>query len=78
VGVHLRPPREAPAALQRQFSSRIGGGQLTFQGLVFDGPRTVFAITGGTGRWRNAGGQAVAVDVSETEDRLTLFISDLG
>jgi hypothetical protein len=38
----------------------------------------VFAITGGTGRWRNAGGQVVVRDVSETESDITLFISDLG
>jgi hypothetical protein len=38
----------------------------------------VFAITGGTGRWRNAGGQAVSRDVNPTTSELTLFISDLG
>jgi hypothetical protein len=32
----------------------------------------------GAGRWRNAGGQAVARDVSESESEVTLFISDLG
>ena len=37
-----------------------------------------FAITGGTGRWRNAGGQVVIRNLSATENRLTLFISDLG
>jgi hypothetical protein len=57
---------------------RIGGDQLTVQGLAFDQPRNVIAITGGTGRWRNAGGQLVVRDVSETESRITLFISDLG
>jgi hypothetical protein len=67
-----------PSALQCQITARIGGDQLTAQGLSFDQPRNVFAITGGTGRWRNAGGQAVARDVSETESEVTLFISDLG
>ena len=67
-----------PSALQCQISVRLGGDQLTLQGLSFDQPRNVFAITGGTGRWRNAGGQAVARDVSETESEVTLFISDLG
>jgi hypothetical protein len=54
------------------------GDQLTLQGLGFDQPRNVFAITGGTGRWRNAGGQAVVRDVSESGSAVTLFISDLG
>ena len=67
-----------PSALQCQITARIGGDQLTAQGLSFDQPRNVFAITGGTGRWRNAGGQAVARDVSESETEVTLFISDLG
>jgi hypothetical protein len=44
----------------------------------FDQPTNVLAITGGTGRWRNVGGQAVVRSVSETESRVTLFISDLG
>ena len=51
---------------------------MTAQGLAFDQPSSMFAITGGTGRWRNAGGQAVARDVSESESEVTLFISDLG
>jgi hypothetical protein len=70
-----RPP---PSALQCQISARIGGDQLTLQGLAFDQPRNVFAITGGTGRWRNAGGQVVVRDVSDTESDITLFITDLG
>jgi hypothetical protein len=67
-----------PSALQCQVSVRLGSDQLTLQGLSFDQPRNVFAITGGTGRWRNAGGQAVARDVSESETAVTLFISDLS
>ena len=67
-----------PSALQCQISARIGGDQLTLQGLAFDQPRNVFAITGGTGRWRNAGGQVVVRDVSDTESDITLFITDLG
>ena len=59
-------------------TARLGSDQLTVQGLSFDQPRNVFAITGGTGRWRNAGGQVVVRDVSETESDITLFISDLG
>jgi hypothetical protein len=67
-----------PSALQCVVTARIGGDQLTIQGFGFDQPRNVFAITGGTGRWRNAGGQVVVRDVSDTESAITLFISDLG
>jgi hypothetical protein len=68
----------SPPALQCVITARIGGDQLTVQGLALDQPRNVFAITGGTGRWRNAGGQVVSRSVSDTVNKLTLFISDLG
>jgi hypothetical protein len=67
-----------PGAVECVITARLGSDQLTAQGLSFDQPRNVFAITGGTGRWRNAGGQVVVRDVSETESDITLFISDLG
>ena len=67
-----------PTAFQCQAIARVGGDQLTAQGLAFDQPSSVFAITGGTGRWRNAGGQAVSHDLSPTRSALTLFISDLS
>jgi hypothetical protein len=68
----------APGAVQCVVTARIGGDQLTVQGLAFEQPSNVFAITGGTGRWRNAGGQVVVREVSETESRITVFVSDLG
>ena len=68
-----------PSAFQCVISARIGGSQLTVQGLAFDQARNVFAITGGTGRWRNAGGQVVVVDAPDgSSSDITLFISDLG
>jgi hypothetical protein len=73
--VRLQHP---PSAVECVITARLGSDQLTVQGLSFDQPRNVFAITGGTGRWRNAGGQVVVRDVSETESVITLFISDLG
>jgi hypothetical protein len=73
--VRLQHP---PSAVECVITARLGSDQLTAQGLSFDQPRNVFAITGGTGRWRNAGGQVVVRDVSETESDITLFISDLG
>jgi hypothetical protein len=73
--VRLQHP---PSAVECVITARLGSDQLTVQGLSFDQPRNVFAITGGTGRWRNAGGHVVVRDVSETESDITLFISDLG
>jgi hypothetical protein len=73
--VRLQHP---PSAVECVITARLGSDQLTVQGLSFDQPRNVFAITGGTGRWRNAGGQVVVRDVSDTESDITLFISDLG
>jgi hypothetical protein len=67
-----------PAAFQCVVTARLGRDQLTVQGLAFDQPTNVFAITGGTGRWRNAGGQVVIRSVSDTVNKLTLFVSDLG
>ena len=73
--VRLQHP---PSAVECVITARLGSDQLTVQGLSFDQPRNVFAITGGTGRWRNAGGQVVVRDVSETESDITVFISELG
>ena len=73
--VRLQHP---PSAVECVITARIGSDQLTVQGLSFDQPRNVFAITGGTGRWRNAGGQVVVRDVSDTESDITLFINALG
>jgi hypothetical protein len=67
-----------PGAVECVITARLGGDQLTVQGLSFDQPRNVFAITGGTGRWRNAGGQAVVRDLPTGDSDITLFISDLG
>jgi hypothetical protein len=73
--VRLQHP---PSAVECVITARLGSDQLTVQGLSFDQPRNVFAITGGTGRWRNAGGQVVVRDVSETESDIPLFSSDLS
>jgi hypothetical protein len=67
-----------PFAFQCQATAYIGGDQLTAQGLAFDQPSSVFAITGGTGRWRNAGGQVVSREISPTRSELTFYISDLS
>jgi hypothetical protein len=67
-----------PFTFQCQATASIGSDQLTAQGLALDQPSSVFAITGGTGRWRNAGGQVVSREISPTRSELTFYISDLG
>ncbi|HEY3190393.1 MAG TPA: hypothetical protein VGJ70_23075 [Solirubrobacteraceae bacterium] len=54
----------------------LAGGQIAVQGLVeFAGneqqPFTV-AVTGGTGRYRDADGEALLEPVSDTEDKVTI------
>jgi hypothetical protein len=73
--VRLQHP---PSTLQCVVTARLDGDELTVQGFTFDQPTNVYAITGGAGRWRNAGGQAVVRQINQTEARITLFISDLS
>ena len=61
----------------------LPGGLITVQGLVTYGPDEEiraepydFAITGGTGRYREAGGTVRIQEVSPEELRLTFRISD--
>jgi hypothetical protein len=55
----------------------LPGGQITVQGLVTftadQAPFTV-AVTGGTGRYRDADGEATVETVSDTEDRLIIHL----
>jgi hypothetical protein len=37
-----------------------------------------YAITGGTKRWRNAGGQVVVRAINPTTSEITAYVSDLG
>jgi len=54
-------------------SVRLPGGELTVQGLG-NGPDNVFAITGGTGIYRNARGEAHAVDTSPLTSNVTISL----
>jgi hypothetical protein len=67
-----------PAAFECVITAHLPEGDVTVQGFSFDQPVNTFAITGGTKRWRNAGGQVVARDVNETTTKITAYISDLG
>ena len=50
--------QHGPVAFQCVVTAHLDQGDLTVQGLAFERPTNVFAITGGNGRWRNAGGQS--------------------
>jgi hypothetical protein len=52
---------------------KLPGGELTFGGLA-NGPDNVFAITGGTGIYRNARGEAHAVDTSPLTSNVTITL----
>jgi Allene oxide cyclase barrel like domain len=52
-------------------SVRLPGGQLTFQGLA-QGSESDFALTGGTGAFRNARGEAHAVDTAPGRAEVTI------
>lgn len=64
--VLVRVDPTAPPADQQlahcTITVELAGGQITFQGLPH-GPSNYFAVTGGTGAYRAARGQALVVDV---------------
>jgi hypothetical protein len=65
------------ATLQFVATAELPRGQITVQGLVTftDGPSTFrLAITGGTGRFRDASGVLIAEEVSDTETHLTFRV----
>ena len=70
--------QHAPAVFQCQVTARLHDGDLTAQGFATQQATNTYAITGGTGRWRNAGGQAVVVSVSETVSKITIYATNLG
>ena len=51
---------------------RLPGGQLTFQGLTTTAPTKLVAITGGTGRYQGAGGEATLVEFGDDTGTLTI------
>jgi len=51
---------------------RLPGGQLTFQGLTTTAPTKEVAITGGTGRYQGAAGEATLVEFGDDTGTLTI------
>lgn len=51
---------------------RLPGGQLTFQGLTTTAPTKLMAITGGTGRYQGAAGEATLVEFGDDTGTLTI------
>lgn len=77
VGTIVRLQPMVAATIQFVATARLPGGQITVQGLVrfTDGPSTFrLAITGGTGRFRDASGVLIVEEVSETETHLTFRV----
>ena len=65
----------AEGTYQCQVTLGLPAGLVTLQGLVSPvGPRSTFAVTGGTGRYRNARGSATVVDTSRDSARLTVSL----
>ena len=74
--------RECPCWLQarrvQQSPFDLPKGQVTAQGLFALPPRNApFAITGGTGAYRDAGGQGTVTETSPTTARIVLHILHL-
>jgi hypothetical protein len=51
---------------------RLPDGQLTFQGLTTTAPTKLLAITGGTGCFQGAGGEATLVEFGDDTGTLTI------
>lgn len=65
----------AEGTFQCQVTLALPAGLVTLQGLLSPvGPRSTFAVTGGTGLYRNARGSASAFDTSPGHARLTLSL----
>jgi hypothetical protein len=57
---------------------RLPGGNLTGQSIAIQGPEPrEIALTGGTGRYRNAGGEGTLVEFGNGTGRLTLQVLSL-
>jgi len=67
-----------PVASQCVITAHLAKGDMTAQGITYeDRMRNVYAITGGTGRYRDAGGYVVVRETSETVAKSTVYLSHL-
>ena len=58
---------------------RLPGGNLTGQFVAIAGPTPrELALTGGTGRYRNAGGEGTLVEFGNGKGRMTLQVLSLA
>jgi hypothetical protein len=65
----------AEGTFQCQVTLALPAGLVTLQGLLSPvGPRSTYAVTGGTGRYRNARGSATAYETSPDQVRLTMSL----
>jgi hypothetical protein len=75
----LRLEPMVSATAQCVATAKLPKGQITVQGLLTfseetEGEPFLLAITGGTGKYREAHGELKVVEVSETESQLTFKI----
>jgi hypothetical protein len=59
-------------------TAHLSDGDRTVQGFTLNQPTNTYAITGGTKRWRNAGGQVVVRTINQTTLKITAYVSDLS
>jgi hypothetical protein len=71
VIVDLVPTAPDPLLVNCTVTYRLPGGQLTTQGLVTNAPTKLLAITGGTGAYQGAQGQATLVELGPDTGTLT-------
>ena len=53
----------------------LPGGQIAFQGLVTDAPEKRTAVVGGTGRYRDAGGELTVLELGNDVGTLTVRLT---
>jgi hypothetical protein len=81
AGVSCTAVRVTPSAIQYQCqaSVRLPEGQLSGQLLAWTSQRTLtYAITGGTGAYRDAGGYARVPNTQSATYPVTVFLDHLG
>jgi hypothetical protein len=72
IVVDLPTDSAAPIPINCTVSIRLAGGQITAQGLTSSAPTKQLAVTGGTGTYQNAGGQATLVEFGNGRGSLSL------